>query len=64
MLFSICYFDNLPEQVPSVSVSWAGITVVERTLALMTKAVEVDKTWRFFVNIGHVSHKRERGGGE
>eukprot|EP00903_Cladosiphon_okamuranus_P011413 g10756.t1 len=40
-------------EVPSVSVSWAGITVVERTLALMTKAVEVDSSWRYFVNLGH-----------
>ncbi|CAM9132895.1 unnamed protein product, partial [Hapterophycus canaliculatus] len=39
-------------EVPSVSVSWGGITVVERTLALMTKAVEVDSSWKFFVNLG------------
>lgn len=46
---------DLPRQIPSVSVSWAGITVVERTLALMQKALEVDDSWRYFVNLGHVS---------
>ncbi|CAM9921014.1 unnamed protein product, partial [Ectocarpus fasciculatus] len=46
------HIKDLPN-VPSVSVSWGGITVVERTLALMTKAVEVDSSWRFFVNLGH-----------
>lgn len=40
-------------EIPSVSVSWAGITVVERTLALMDKALEVNASWRYFVNIGH-----------
>ena len=44
-----------PLQVPSVSVSWGGVTVVERTLALMQRATEVDSSWRFFVNLGHVS---------
>ncbi|CAN0462507.1 unnamed protein product, partial [Laminaria digitata] len=44
--------DNTHE-VPSVSVSWGGVTVVERTLALMQKAAEVDSSWRFFVNLGH-----------
>ena len=38
-----------------MSVSWGGVTVVERTLALMQKATEVDSSWRFFVNLGHVS---------
>ncbi|CAM9250441.1 unnamed protein product, partial [Discosporangium mesarthrocarpum] len=47
--------DALPNahQVVSVSVSWAGITVVERTLALMQKAMDVDPRWRYFVNLGH-----------
>jgi hypothetical protein len=36
------------------SVSWAGVTVVERTLALMQKALEVDPDWEYFVNIGQV----------
>lgn len=45
---------KFPNQVPSVSVSWAGVTVVERTLALMQKALEVDDRWRFFINLGHV----------
>lgn len=50
MFFVFCFY-----QIPSVSVSWAGITVVERTLALMDKALEVDDKWKYFVNIGHVS---------
>lgn len=36
------------------SVSWAGVTVVERTLALMQEALEVDPEWEYFVNIGQV----------
>lgn len=35
------------------SVSWGGITVVERTLALMQVALEVDSKWSWFVNLGH-----------
>jgi hypothetical protein len=35
-------------------VSWAGVTVVERTLALMQAALEVDADWEYFVNIGQV----------
>lgn len=38
----------------SQSVSWAGVTVVERTLALMQEALEVDPEWEYFVNIGQV----------
>ncbi|EWM30599.1 core-2 i-branching enzyme [Nannochloropsis gaditana] len=38
--------------IPSVSVSWGGITVVERTLALMQAALESDPEWEYFVNIG------------
>lgn len=41
--------------IPSVSVSWGGITVVERTLALMQAALESDPEWEYFVNIGQVS---------
>ena len=36
------------------SVSWAGVTVVERTLALMQEALAVDPEWEYFVNIGQV----------
>ena len=54
-LLLFCLSVYLPLQVPSVSVSWGGVTVVERTLALMQKATEVDSSWRFFVNLGHVS---------
>ncbi|CAM9143706.1 unnamed protein product [Ectocarpus sp. 12 AP-2014] len=53
LLDAISYHIKDLPNVPSVSVSWGGITVVERTLALMTKAVEVDSSWRFFVNLGH-----------
>jgi hypothetical protein len=35
-------------------VSWAGITVVERTLALMQEALAVDSDWEYFVNLGQV----------
>eukprot|EP00624_Nannochloropsis_granulata_P003813 evm.model.NODE_29330_length_32469_cov_23.021097.3 len=40
--------------IPSVSVSWGGVTVVERTLALMQAALERDQEWEYFVNIGQV----------
>mmetsp|Transcript_14498 Transcript_14498/g.22727 ORF Transcript_14498/g.22727 Transcript_14498/m.22727 type:complete len:422 (-) Transcript_14498:117-1382(-) len=46
------FFENT-HQLHPVSVSWAGITVVERTLALMQVALEQDPTWGYFVNIGH-----------
>mmetsp|Transcript_32795 Transcript_32795/g.42108 ORF Transcript_32795/g.42108 Transcript_32795/m.42108 type:complete len:454 (-) Transcript_32795:403-1764(-) len=48
----LSWFDNA-ENIYSVSVSWAGITVVERTLALMQTALEMNSEWRYFVNLGH-----------
>ncbi len=38
--------------------SWAGVTVVERTLALMQAALAVDPEWEYFVNIGQVREAR------
>ncbi|CAM9732374.1 unnamed protein product, partial [Chrysoparadoxa australica] len=40
-------------QIKSESVSWGGISVVERTLALMQTALEKDEKWSYFVNLGH-----------
>jgi len=45
------WFSNAAS-IYSVSVSWGGITVVERTLALMQTALEKDNRWSYFVNIG------------
>ena len=47
-------FSPQASTIPSVSVSWGGVTVVERTLALMQAALERDPEWEYFVNIGQV----------
>jgi hypothetical protein len=47
-------FSPQASTIASVSVSWGGVTVVERTLALMQAALERDPEWEYFVNIGQV----------
>eukprot|EP00736_Rhodelphis_marinus_P006510 Rmarinus@m.8322 len=42
------------------TVSWAGVTVVERTIALMDKAIDVDHDWTHFVAIGQEDYPLER----